>query len=118
MKTAMRKTMSVPNWIRIGSIGLAATALSVVLSMGCDNTAEGDPCDIALSHDECSGAPTITCTIPANCQGPLPSDGTGDPRNTGNAYCCGPNSTVPTCLACAAPAAPGTGDAGTDGAGE
>jgi hypothetical protein len=117
--------MSVTNWVRIGSFVAVATALSVALSTGCvSNTAEGDPCDIALSHDECAGGPTVACVIPTNCQGPLPADGTGDPRDTGNAYCCSPTSTLAVCQPCmtTAPApeagateeAGATGDAGTD----
>lgn len=109
--------MSVSSWIhasiRVGSFGLAATALSVVLSTGCDNTAEGDPCDIALSHDECSNAPTVACIVPPNC-------------TTGNAYCCSVDSngndvsTATNCLPCTAPGddaggtAPEGGEGGTD----
>jgi len=106
----MRKPMSVSTWVRIGSSVAAAAALSVALSTACaNNTAEGDPCDMFLSHDECAGAPTAQCIIPMNCQGPLPADGTGDPRDTGNAYCCSPNSTAPACQPCALP---GTTEAG------
>ncbi len=131
MKTAMRKPMSAFSWMRIGSFTAVATALSVAVPTAClSNTAEGDPCDIALTHDECSGAPAAQCIIPLNCQGPLPADGTGDPRDTGNAYCCSPNSTAPACQPCAAPGtaveagateeagtteeAGATGEAGTD----
>jgi len=112
MKTSMRKTMSVSTWIRVGSFGIVvAVASVVVLPMGCSNTAEGDPCDIALSHDECAGQPTAVCTIPTNCAGPVPTDGSWyDPRATGNAYCCSPNSTAPNCQPCMT-APPGEGGA-------
>ena len=104
MKNTTRKTMSVSNWMRIGSICIVAAALSVVLSTGCANTAEGDPCDIALSHDDCSNAPAVQCIVPPNC-------------TTGNAYCCTVDtagnvaSTALNCQACAAPPA---ADAGAD----
>jgi hypothetical protein len=96
MKTSKRKFMRLSSLIRIGTFGVVATALSVVLSTGCDNTAEGDPCDIALSHDECANGPTAQCIVPAGC-------------TTGNAYCCSPNSTASNCQPCTTP------DAGDDG---
>jgi len=118
MKTSTRKTMSVSNWMRIGSFAAVTTALSVALSAGCtNNTAEGDPCDIALSHDECAGAPTAQCIIPMNCQGPIPTDGSWyDPRATGNAFCCSPNSTAAACQPCMT-APPGEGGAGGEDGG-
>lgn len=75
--------------LRIG-ITLAGVFAAFVLWLGCDNTSEGDRCNPALSHDECSGDPTIQC-VQVNASGsPLP-DGGPAPCN-GEAYCCAVDS--------------------------
>jgi hypothetical protein len=68
MNTPMRDHSPRFSWVHFAAVCLAATALGVIVfSTGCDNTAEGDRCNIALSHDECSGAPTAQCVVPTGC---------------------------------------------------
>lgn len=108
--------------MRILGSGLTALSMAMVLSTGCDNTADGARCDIALSHDECANGPGSQCVVPMGCadayccavtfsaQGTSCPDGTANCGMLGSGNVVPITSTVASCMPCATP------DSGDDGA--
>lgn len=128
MNTKMERAIRGRRGLGLGMLVAVVAAVGAVSGTGCSQ-GEGSECNIGLSHDECSGAPSTQCMIPAGCCNAtvltngdvqqtfgVPSCSVTAPMlaaigRTSNAYCCSPGSTEPQCQPCVF----AVGDGGAEG---